>query len=56
VFTGYGPGKNPEDRVPMIVVRRRGKSTTFETAHVIEPVRVLRLRPPVHPELAALIP
>jgi hypothetical protein len=52
IFTGYGPGKNPDDRVPMIVVRRRGTATTFEATHTVEHLRLLRLRPPQHPELA----
>jgi hypothetical protein len=33
VFTGYGPGKNPAERVPLIIVRRRAKATTFEVTH-----------------------
>jgi hypothetical protein len=36
VYTGYGPGRNPDDRVPLIVVRRRGKNATFEVTHRIE--------------------
>jgi hypothetical protein len=33
VFRGEGPGKNPADRVPMIVVRRKGTSARFEAVH-----------------------
>jgi oligo-alginate lyase len=35
VFSGVGPGKNPADRVPMIVVRRRGKNTAYEVVHEV---------------------
>ena len=33
VFTGAGPGKNPADRVPVLIVRRRGRNTTYEVIH-----------------------
>jgi hypothetical protein len=36
VYTGYGPGRNPDERVPAIIVRRRAKATTFEVTHRIE--------------------
>jgi hypothetical protein len=33
VFTGVGPGKNPADMVPLVVVRRRGTAAAFEVVH-----------------------
>jgi hypothetical protein len=36
VFSGVGPGKNPADRVAMVIVRRRGKSTVFQVEHSSE--------------------
>jgi hypothetical protein len=33
VFTGAGPGKNPADRVPVLIVRRRGRSATYDVIH-----------------------
>jgi len=33
VFTGAGPGKNPADRVPVLIVRRRGQNATFDAIH-----------------------
>ena len=36
VFAGSGPGKNPADRVAMIVVRRRARATAFEVVHEVQ--------------------
>jgi hypothetical protein len=36
VFSGLGPGKNPAERVPVIIVRRRAGKTVFEAVHQIE--------------------
>jgi hypothetical protein len=33
IFTGTGPGRNPSDRVPCVVVRRRGRETEFRAVH-----------------------
>jgi hypothetical protein len=33
IFAGEGPGKKPEDRVSVLVVRRRTSKTTFEAKH-----------------------
>ncbi|MCX6630570.1 MAG: heparinase II/III family protein [Candidatus Solibacter sp.] len=33
VFTGAAPGKNPADRVPVLIVRRRGRNATFDVLH-----------------------
>jgi hypothetical protein len=33
VFTALGPGRNPADRVPMVIIRRRGTKTVFECTH-----------------------
>jgi len=33
VFTGAGPGKNPADRITLVIIRRRAKSTVFEITH-----------------------
>ena len=33
LFTGAGPGKNPADRIPMVIVRRRGTRATFKVRH-----------------------
>jgi oligo-alginate lyase len=33
LFVGQGPGRRPEDPVPMIVVRRHGKQTRFRATH-----------------------
>lgn len=33
VFAGVAPGKNPASRVPLVIVRRRGKSTAFDVVH-----------------------
>jgi oligo-alginate lyase len=42
VFTGAAPGRDPATQVPMIVVRRRAASTTFEAGHEFtrKPLRV----------------
>ncbi|MCW5976803.1 MAG: heparinase II/III family protein [Bryobacteraceae bacterium] len=39
VFVGEGPGRNPEDRTPLIVVRRKARRTAFEAVHQFAPVR-----------------
>jgi hypothetical protein len=36
VFTGVAPGRNPADRVPLIIVRRRAAKTVFEVTHQFE--------------------
>jgi oligo-alginate lyase len=36
VLTGTGPGRNPADGVPVLVVRRRARKTVFEVTHTIE--------------------
>ena len=33
VFTGEGPGKNPADRVPLLIIRRRSQNATFDVFH-----------------------
>jgi hypothetical protein len=33
VYTAVAPGRNPADRVPMIIVRRHGTQTVFECVH-----------------------
>ncbi|MEO8369907.1 MAG: heparinase II/III family protein [Candidatus Solibacter sp.] len=33
VFTGVGPGKNPAERIPMVIVRRRAARATFKVSH-----------------------
>jgi len=33
VFAGEGPGRNPSERVPLLIVRRRGAQTVFEATH-----------------------
>jgi hypothetical protein len=35
VFTGLAPGRNPAQKVPVLVVRRRARSTTFEVTHEV---------------------
>ena len=35
IFTGIGVGRTSSERVPMIIVRRRTTSTTFEAEHLI---------------------
>ncbi len=35
VITGYGPGKDPADRVPLIIVRRKAASTAFQAVHIL---------------------
>ncbi len=37
VITGFGPGKDPAERVPMVIVRRKAASTTFEVTHSAAP-------------------
>lgn len=36
VFTGLAPGRNPANRVPLIMVRRRAASTVYEAVHQFE--------------------
>jgi len=36
VITGVGPGRDPSDRIPVLVVRRRAQSTTFDVVHQIQ--------------------
>ena len=33
VFTGVGPGKDPAERIPLVIVRRRGTRATFKLSH-----------------------
>jgi hypothetical protein len=33
VFTGVGPGRDPSERVPLVLIRRRGITTTFDIKH-----------------------
>jgi hypothetical protein len=33
VFTGAAPGKNPADRVPLLIIRRRGHNAVFDATH-----------------------
>ncbi|MBI4873479.1 MAG: heparinase II/III family protein, partial [Acidobacteria bacterium] len=35
VFTGLGPGRDPRDQVPVVVVRRHAAKTTFAATHEI---------------------
>ncbi len=37
VFAGVGPGRNPADRVPLILVRRHGTNTVFTCTHSFGP-------------------
>ena len=39
VFTGVGPGKDPAERVPVVIVRRRAAKTAFEVVHRVEAAR-----------------
>ena len=36
VFTGVGPGRDPSDKVPVLVVRRRASHTVFDAVHSFE--------------------
>jgi len=36
VFAGVAPGKNPAERVPLIIIRRRAAKTVFEVVHQFE--------------------
>jgi hypothetical protein len=36
IFTGVAPGRNPAERVPLVIVRRRAATTVFEAAHSFE--------------------
>jgi hypothetical protein len=33
IFTGVAPGRDPAERVPVLVVRRRGLSAVFDVIH-----------------------
>ena len=33
IYTAVGPGRNPADRVPMVIVRRHGTQTVFDCRH-----------------------
>jgi hypothetical protein len=33
VYVGVGPGRNPADRVPLVIVRRHGKQTVYDCTH-----------------------
>jgi oligo-alginate lyase len=33
VFVGVGPGRNPADRVPLVIARRHGKKTVYDCTH-----------------------
>jgi hypothetical protein len=33
VFAGSGPGRNPADSVPLVLIRRRGRATVFAVTH-----------------------
>jgi len=33
VCAGVGPGRNPADRVPLVIVRRHGKQTVYDCTH-----------------------
>jgi hypothetical protein len=33
VYTAVGPGRNPADRVPMVIVRRHGNEAAFDCVH-----------------------
>lgn len=35
VITGYGPGRNPAEKIPVVIVRRRAKSTIFDAIHQV---------------------
>ncbi len=37
VFTAVGPGRDPVDEVPVLIVRRRGKAAVFAVTHEMEP-------------------
>lgn len=37
VFAGEGPGRNPEDRVPVLIIRRKAADTAFHVTHTFEP-------------------
>lgn len=39
IFTGTGPGKNPAERVPLLIIRRRAAKTVFDTVHELRPGR-----------------
>jgi oligo-alginate lyase len=38
VFTGAGPGKNPADRIPLVIIRRRAKATVYDIEHEIRSI------------------
>jgi hypothetical protein len=33
VYTGVGPGRNPADRVPLVIIRRHGQQAVFDCTH-----------------------
>ncbi len=35
VITGAGPGKDPAQRIPLVIVRRKASVTTFTTVHLL---------------------
>ena len=35
VIRGIAPGRNPADKVPVILLRRQGRSTVFEVRHEV---------------------
>ncbi len=37
VYAAVGPGRNPADRVPMVIVRRHGKQTVYDCIHEFGP-------------------
>jgi hypothetical protein len=34
VYSGVGPGRNPSERVPMVIIHRRGKQTVYSCTHL----------------------
>lgn len=36
IFAGDGPGRNPEERVPVLIIRRKAARTVFEVTHRFE--------------------
>ncbi len=35
VFTGFGPGRDPSNKVPVVIVRRRAANTVFAAVHEV---------------------
>ena len=48
VYTGLAPGRDPASRVPLIIARRRAKTTVFEATHVMEGASDASLRVSVY--------